>query len=154
MTQKSHIWNISKLSESFHFKMVSLGQFDWFHPNSFLVNLKQLLKVRKATTSALKLSLLGKSQNVAFIPRLCIAAAAREREEQFKDYSKVEIVTKTKLHFSIFHHHMFPPESSKTKKSKLCSSHLACCGAGTKAVCVSCEISAAMLFSNLHRNAD
>ena len=83
--------------------MVSLGQFDWFHPNSFLVNLKQLLKVRKATTSALKLSLLlGKSQNVAFIPRLCIAAAAREREEQFKDYSKVEIVTKTKLHFSIF----------------------------------------------------
>ena len=71
--------------------MISYGQFH-------LVNLKQLLKVGKATTSALN-------------PEPALSPGFAFKEEQFKDYSKVEIVTKTRLHFSIF-----PPESSLAPK--------------------------------------
>ena len=64
------------------------------------VNLNELVKVRKAPTPAHKCppqppTNLRKSQNVAFPGDF----ALRVREEQFKDYSKVEIATKTKMHF-------------------------------------------------------
>ena len=66
------------------------------------VNLNEPLKVRKAPNPPHKClpqlkppTNLRKSQNVAFPGDF----ALRVREEQFKDYSKVEIATKNKMHF-------------------------------------------------------
>ena len=142
-TLTSNIY-LNQLSKRFNFKMFNWGGL-MSYSQFYLVNLKQLLKVRKATTSGLNPEPAWKCR---FIP-----PGFAFKEEQFKDYSKVEIVTKTKLHFSIFRGKATTTWIISTKKgsnfSKLCS-----LASGTKAVCVSCEISAAMLFSNLHRNAD
>ena len=79
-----------------------------------LVNLKQLLKVGKATTSALN-------------PEPAFSLGFAFKEERFKDYSKVEIVTKTKLHHlpEKGHHQMFPPESSPPKKDPTLANYVA-----------------------------
>ena len=112
----------------------------------YLENLKQLLKVGKATASAFNLRPgRGKAKFPLF------PAGFAFREEQFKDYSKVGMSQKAAL----FHLQLrFHKKVSNEKGFQLFSNCLALIPPQMLVGFISCEISAAMLFSNLRRNAD
>ena len=128
---------ISRFSKSLHWSgLMSCSQF-------YLENLKQLLKVGKATASAFNLRPGRGKAKFPFIPRrLCIWRRAIQR--LFKSWN-----CHKKLHFSIFN--LASTERFPTKTFSNC---LALIPPQMLVGFISCEISAAMLFSNLRRNAD